>query len=173
MYIYKKNDVTLLVNTSTDDFLCAFSDVAIFYKLESHLKEHFGVTKKEGSQFEYLNLQITQSKYSVSYDQTDHIIDFTVHRFFPPEFVDRLKAVHTSFQTDSEFEQDLSEQLPATSEKLLALEKRYKGSYAKLIGMLNHPYYWTHQDIGFALSQLGRYTGAPSPAAFEGLYHGA
>ena len=100
----------------------------------------------------------------------DHIIDSIVHHFFPPESIERLKAVHTPFRIDSEFEQDLSEQLSATSEQLLALEKRYKGSYAKLIGMLNHPYCWTRQDIEFALSRLGRYTDTPSPAAFEGLY---
>ena len=81
----------------------------------NHLKEHFGVTKIEGPQFEYLNLRITQSKYGVPYDQTDHIIDSIVHHFFPPESTERLKAVHTSFRTDSEFEQDLLEQLPATS----------------------------------------------------------
>ena len=97
MYIYKKNVVILLVNISTDDFLSTFSNVAIFYKLENHLKEHFGVTKKEGPQFEYLNLQITQSKYGVSYDQTYHIIDSIVHHFFPPESTERLKAVHTPF----------------------------------------------------------------------------
>ena len=94
-----------------------------------------------------------------------------MHHVFPPESMERLKAVHTPLWIDSEFEQDLSEQLPAISEQLLALEKRYKGSYAKLIGMLKHSYCWTRQDIGFALSQLGRYTGAPSTAAFDGLYH--
>jgi len=170
LYLYRKDDVTLLVNTSTDDFLCAFSDVSIFYKLEAHLKEIFGLTKKEGPQFEYLNLRITQSKYGISYDQTGHIIDSIVHHFFPPDSTERLKDVHTPFRTDSQFEQDLSEQLPATGNHLRELEKRYGGSYSKLIGMLNHPYCWTRQDIGFALSRLGKYTGAPNPASFEGLY---
>ena len=82
--MYTKDDFTLLVNTSTDDFLCAFLDVSIFYKLEAHLKEIFGLTKKESPQFEYLNLRITQLKYGISYNQTDHIIDSIVHHFFQP-----------------------------------------------------------------------------------------
>ena len=55
-------------------------------------------------------------------------------------------------------------------EQLLTLEKRYKGYYVKLIGMLNHSYCWTRQDIGFTLSQLDRYICAPSPVVFEGSH---
>ena len=38
----------MVVNTSTDNFLCAVSDPAIFHSLESYLKGRFGVTKVEG-----------------------------------------------------------------------------------------------------------------------------
>ena len=87
----------------------------------------------------YLNLCITQSKYGISYDQSEHIIDSIIYYFFPPESTERLKDVHTPFRTDLQYEQDLSEQLPATGNQLHELEKRHKGSYVKLICMLNHP----------------------------------
>ena len=68
------------------------------------MKEIFGLTKKEGPQFEYLNLRITQLKYGIACNQTGHIIDSIVHHFFPSESTERLKDVHTPFRTDSQFE---------------------------------------------------------------------
>ena len=159
----------MLVNTSTDDFLCAYSSPDIFYSLEAYLKGHFGVTKVEGSQFEYLNLRITQSSYGISFDQTDHIIDTIVSHFFPPDTTDVLKKVHTPFRTDSQFEADLAEQLPATKEQLGVLVKQYKGSFPKIIGMLMHVYCWSRNDLGYALMCLSRYIQAPSRASFEGF----
>jgi len=90
----------MLVNTSIYDFLCAFYHVLIFHDLEIYLKGHFGVTKKEETQFEYLSLRITQSQYGVSYDQSEQMRDNDINYFFPPDKTAHLKTVHTPFRTE-------------------------------------------------------------------------
>ena len=40
------------------------------------------------------------------------------------------------FGTDSQFETDIHEDLPATEEQLVLLQKQYGGTYAEIIGQL-------------------------------------
>ena len=49
---------------------------------------------------------------------------------FPPHKIadSKLKQVHTPFRTDSEYEKELAEQLPATEDELKLLEQRYGDS---------------------------------------------
>ena len=73
LYLYQKDDTYMLVNTSTDDFLCAYSHDSIFRRLETFLSDFFGLTCKTGNQLSYLNIRIYQSSAGISFDQTDHI----------------------------------------------------------------------------------------------------
>lgn len=160
----------LLVNTSTDDFLCAFSDEVIFRRLYDYLKAHFGITICTGTHLEYLNLRIIQTKYGISYDQTEHINDEILTAYFSNDSDERYKSVHTPFRTDNVYERELAEQLPATPSQLLALEKKYKGSFPSIIGKLMHVFCWTRFDIGYAMTRLSKFIQTPSEAAFAGLY---
>ena len=172
LFIYDTDDRTMLLNTSTDDFLCAFNTRDIYQRLCTELSKLFDITTKEGTILSYLNLRIIQSEYGISYDQTDHIQRKIVNKYFPPSKIgdSTLKAVHTPFRTDSAFETELLETLPATGTELLALEQRYGGSYASILGDIMHVDCWSRFDISYAVNRLASYSHAPNAAAFAGLY---
>ena len=162
----------MIINTSTDDLLCAYSHVEIYKALCDYLKKYFDITTEEGTTFKYLNLRIIQSQHGISFDQTDHILRTIVEKFFPALRCEMLKRVHTPFRTDNEFERDLCEMLPATPSQLVALVKKYGGTFPEILGQLMHVYVFTRSDLGYTCSRLSRYTQAPSAAAFAGLHRG-
>ena len=171
LYKYEKDGFFLLVNTSTDDFLCAYNNEEIFSRLLSYLRRHFGITTKTGSRLDYLNLRIIQSSAGISYDQTEHIQDEILPIFFPPDSTERLKPVHTPFRTDSAYERELAEALPAQAPgQLQRLEQRYKGSYPRIMGMIMHVFVWSRNDLGYALSRLSKFIQTPSEPSFAGLW---
>ena len=44
LFVYEKDDVKMILNTSTDDFLCAYSNQSIFDTLCAHLKRFFDIS---------------------------------------------------------------------------------------------------------------------------------
>ena len=170
VFIYRSGDDLMLACTSTDDILCAYSRRDLFTRLKTHLAEYVDVTTQEGSRIKYLNLDIIQSQHGISYDQSAHIEDTIKSKFFPPDSTSTLKPVHTPFRTDSEFELDLCEELPASSDLLKDLHKRYGGTYPEILGQILHVFVWTRPDLGFACTRLGKYTQGPNSASFAGLY---
>ena len=172
LFMYDHNDEIMLVNTSTDDFLCAFNSRPIYDRVCSELKKLFAITTQEGPVLHYLNLRIVQSEFGVSYDQSEHIERKIIDKYFPPSKIgdSTLKPVHTPYRTDSDFEHDLLEQLPATGDALSALEQRYGGTYSSILGDIMHVDCWSRSDISYAVNRLSSYTHAPNAAAFAGLY---
>ena len=81
------------------------------------------VTIQEGNALKYLNIRIVQTDQGISIDQTHHIRTKILDLWFPPGTVERLKPADTPYRTDSEYEQALNKQLPATGEELAKLEK--------------------------------------------------
>ena len=172
LFIYQVEDDIMILNTSTDDFLCGYNNESIFNKLCENLKKLFDITVKQGSILMYLNLRIIQSIYGVSYDQTQHIIRKIINKYFPEWKIaeNGLKPVHTPFRTDSEYEKELMEQLPATGKELKALEEKYGGTFPGILGELMHVKCLSRFDLSYAIRRLGAYTHAPNAAAFAGLY---
>ena len=172
LFVYQKDGFFMILNTSTDDFLCGYNDRIIFDRLCTALRKLFDITVKEGTQLSYLNLRIIQSEHGVSYDQTEHIIHKIINKYFPPSKIEesKLKPVHTPFRTDSEYEKELMEQLPATGQELKALEERYGGTFAGILGELMHVECISRFDLSYTIRRLGAYTHAPNAAAFAGLY---
>ena len=170
VFIYRSDKDLMLVCTSTDDLLCAYSTRRLFQRLVDHLSDYVSVTMKEGSSITYLNIRIVQSSDGISYDQTSHIEDTIKRKFFPPARALSLKSVHMPFRTDSQFEINLSEELSASTQDLLHLIRRYGGTYAEILGYLLHVFVWTRPDLGYSCTRLGKYTQAPTPSAFAGLY---
>ena len=171
LFVYEKNDVKFILNTSTDDFLCAHSDDQIYEDLCTYLKQYFSITTNTGTELKYLNIRIIQSDHGISYDQTEHIHKM-LKKYFPDEKIadSTMKEVHTPFRTDNQFEIDLLEQLPATKEQLKLLEKKYGAGYSSILGDLMHIWVFSRPDSGYAITRLSQYTHAPSAAAFAGLY---
>ena len=105
----------------------------------------------------------------ISYNQTHHIRTSVVDVWLPPTTTERIKGADTPYRTDSQFEKDLSEQLPASQQELLVLEKDYGGKYSALIGQFLHIEQVTRFDLGFAVSRLAQFNAAPNAAAFRGF----
>ena len=171
LYYYCKNDAKFILNTSTDDFLCAYTHQETFESLCEYFKEFFSITTETGTTLNYLNLRIIQTSYGISYDQTDHIQRKIINKHFPPSKIEgtQLKSVHTPFRTDSQFEIDLLETLPANAEQLKLLEEQHGASYASIIGDIMHVYVWSRPDVGYSTTRLSRYIHAPSSPSFMGL----
>ncbi|MGB2447382.1 MAG: reverse transcriptase domain-containing protein [Candidatus Poseidoniaceae archaeon] len=170
LFRYSSGSRQHIVNISTDDLLCAFSHDDLFTSLRDHLSRMFDLTTKTGTQLEYLNFRIIQSPHGISFDQSTHILKTIINKFFPPATTDRLKTVHTPFRTDSAYETELFEDLPADKSQLAALIKRYSGTFPEILGQLMHVYVWSRPELGFGLTRLSRYTQGPTAAAFAGLY---
>ena len=169
LFVFYDGSAALIVVTSTDDFLCAYSHEDLFSTFKKHMERFVPVTVQQGNVLKYLNIRIVQTDQGISIDQTHHIRTKILDLWFPPATVERLKSVDTPYRIDSEYEQALNEQLPATEEELAKLEKQHKGSYLSHIGSFLHVQQVTLFAIGFTVTRLAQLAVAPNAAAFEGL----
>eukprot|EP00956_Cyclotella_meneghiniana_P008309 scaffold11091_cov47-Cyclotella_meneghiniana.AAC.1 len=172
LFIYDHDGQQMILNTSTDDFLCAFNDQSLFDRLCAKMRTMFDITTKEGEKFQYLNLDIIQTEHGISYDQTDHIRRKIINKYFPPDKISesKLKPVHTPFRTDSDYEKDLAEQLPASEDELKILEQRYGDSYGAILGEIMHVEVCSRFELSYSIRRLAQFTHGPTEAAFAGLY---
>jgi hypothetical protein len=140
LFVYVHNDGKMLLNTSTDEFLCAYNIKQVLDRLCTELQRLFDITTKGGTVLKYLNLSIIQTEHGVSFDQTEHIERKIINKYFPPSKIseNKLKPVHTPFRTDPEYENELMEQLPATGSELKALEEKYGGTYSGILREVVH-----------------------------------
>ena len=151
LYKCEQDNQALIVNTSTDDFLCAYSNPSICESFKSLLKRYFTITEKTGSTIFYLNIKIIQTSHGISCDQTEHIKE----KIVKPRFgeTNTFKKTHSPFLVNNQYENQLSEQLPATPTQLKQLEATHGGSFAHKIGAVLFYYVWTRQDLGYACTR--------------------
>ena len=118
-----------------------------------------------------LNLRIVQSPDGISYDQTQHIKDTIIGFWFKPSEQNNrfIKQVNTPFRTDSDYERELADTLPADEDRLQTLELEYGATYAFHFGRFMHVCVWSCAVLSCASSKLTRYTAVPHRPAFEGL----
>ena len=79
-----------------------------------------------------------------------------------------MKTADTPYRTDSQYEKDLAEKLPATGAELAKLESEHGGKFNALIGQFLHVQQATRPDIGFPTAKLAQYNVAPNEPAFHG-----
>ena len=167
LYVYERDHTQLLVALSTDDFLCAYTSTDIFYRFQAHLATYFNLTRQEGPELKYLNFRIIQSEFGISMDQTRHIRESIIDPWFGTST--NVRTADTPFRTDSQFEQDLAEVLPASPDELQQLEQEYNGPYRSTLGKLNHIQQCSRPDLSYPLNRLARFSVAPSRVTFHGL----
>ena len=85
MYQFHRNDTIMIIHTSTNNFICAYLHESIYHSLLVYLKKYFDVTIKQDTEIEYLNLCTIQTQHGTTFNQTKHIIEIIVNKFFPPE----------------------------------------------------------------------------------------
>jgi hypothetical protein len=160
----------MIIDTSTDDFLCGHNSNSLLNSFISYLKKYVNVTVQRGAILNYLNLRIVQSIHGISIDQTQHIRDTILDVWFPADTEEGMvKSAYTPFRTDSDYEKALAETLPATDEELVRLEYEYGGTFPHLIGKVSHVGVWSRPDLAYAMSRLQKYATIPHRPAFEGI----
>ena len=73
---YEQEDITqsLVVITSTDNFLVSYTSYDLFQSLSKHISAFVPITTQENKKvYKYLNCQIVQTDMGISFDQTHHI----------------------------------------------------------------------------------------------------
>jgi hypothetical protein len=168
LYFYQDhNDDVIIINASTDDLLCAFSDRRLFMQLHTFLSKYVTVSAQSGSILNYLNLRIVQSPDGISYDQTQHIKDTIIDFWFKPSKQNNrfIKPVDTPFRTDSDYERELADTLPADEASLQTLELEYGATYASDFGRFMHVCVWSHAELSYASSKpIAIYSHSTSPS---------
>ena len=104
LFVKHEGEESLIVVTSTDDFLCSSTSESLFANLVKHLEQYVPVTVQDGHILKYLNLRIIQTDQGVSFDQTHHIKTNIVDEWFPASKIERIKSADTPYRTDSEYE---------------------------------------------------------------------
>lgn len=168
LYVLHTSDYLLIVSVSTDDLLCSYSSVDVFHRLYKHLCKCFPCTKEEGALIRFLNLRIIQSPHGISFDQTEHIKQTIVDRWFPNQ-TSPVGQTDTPFRTDSAYETELAEALPLEGPELLQMEKEYNGKYSATVGQYNHIEQWSRPDTSYSTTRYASYAAFPTRPAFHGL----
>ena len=166
VFVFQNNSELLILLSETDDFLIMSSSKELYLKLKAKLNTSFEITFQESNVLHYLNLQIIQSEYGISFDQTKHILDM-VEPHFPRGST--FTKVNSPFRTDREYESELATATPASQSELQLLEKEYGGSYLSLYGQLLHVSTISRPQITNAMLRLGKFQSGPCKLAFEGL----
>ena len=138
LFIKHEGKESLIVVSSTVDFLCSSTSENLFTNLVNHLEQYVPITVQEGHTLKYLNLRIIQTDQGVSFDQTHHIKTNIVDEWFPASKTKRIKSADTPYCRDSKYERQLQEQLPATGTVLADPEKENGGRYNAIIGKFLH-----------------------------------
>ena len=163
VFTFRVGDDIMFLLSNVDDFLILSISASIYYQVRDKLKIMFELTTQEGSVIKFLNLRIISSEKVISLDQTKHILD-TVEQYFPK--LQHWKKVNTPMRTDSKFEEEYAEAIPASAKELKDLEVEFGGSYLTLYGKLLHIATVSRPQISNALSRLGKFQALPCRFAF-------
>ena len=118
LFTYYDGEEALVVVTSTDDFLCSYTDPGLFSRLITHLQQYVSITAQDATIIKYLNCRIIQTDQGTSFDQTHHIQTTICDKWFPKDSTERIKTADTPYRTDSKYEKAIVSQLPATPKDL-------------------------------------------------------
>jgi hypothetical protein len=169
-YYDKSTGEMMILDTSTDDFLCGHNSPTLLKPLIDYISKYVNVTVQQGEILNYLNLRIIQSRYGISINQTQHIKDTILDVWFPKDDgKSSIKAAHTPFSTDPKYKRKLVETLPAQEDELAQLEYECGGTFPHLVGKVSHVSVWTRPDLSYAMSRLQKFSTVPHRPAFEGI----
>ncbi len=171
---YTKRDshdqLEAMLSVTVDDFLLSYRNDKIQNEFYTHLSTAFDITTPSDiTKLKFLSLNIYQSEYGTSIDQTNHIHSNILTSWF--EDGHSPKITNTPFPTDTTFECDLSQSPPLDGDDLVMYESRYHGAFNHTIGKLLHIQQWTRYDLHYAVTRLASFTRNPNKYAFLALEH--
>ena len=143
-----------------------------FKRLTQQFNTIFYYTFQEGSKLKLLNIDMIQSKYGISIDQTDHIMKDIIQEYWGTKIKDEVKFQKSTFPTDTSFEQTLFMSTPLIVSELKQIEKTHGGSLNHWFGGLMNITVQTCYDLQYLTIQLSGYMNASTEPAFLALKHG-
>lgn len=168
--VWTYNKFKSLIALATDDNLVATQHQSCVDKIRATIDDMFDYTYNTGTQLKFLNLNIIQSSFGISIDQTQHIQKNVIDEYWKDKVVKNIKFQSAPFPTDPKFERTLFEAIPLVGDKLKQVEKQHGGSLNHWVGGLMHIGVQTRYDLAYTCMRLSGYMCAPSIPAFQALH---
>ena len=92
-----KNGIRSIIALATDDMLFDTTDESAFYQLLAEFGRYFDYTVRTGMELSFLNFRVIQSPYGISIDQSTHIRQNILQKYFLPS--DNIHNNIKSFST--------------------------------------------------------------------------
>ena len=168
LFTWNKNNHRALLALATDDIIFASTDESLWNILQSTFQQYFDYTTRTGPELAFLNFRIIQSEHGTSIDQTNHIQQTILNKYFTTD--KRVPFYSSPFPLDSKFEIELFESLPLSENDLTKIEERYNGTYCFYIGAIQHVANYSRPDLEYAIMRLSGYNANPTLACFKALH---
>ena len=118
-----------LLCLATDDMLFASTSKILYDLLLKEFAKYFEYTTRTGPELSFLNYRIVQSEWGISIDQTTHIRQNILAKYFPNE-KETVPFYSSPFPKDGKIEMDLYQAPHLTEEELAALAKKHRGGFS-------------------------------------------
>lgn len=126
---------TSITCLATDDMLFGTTDPRAFDCLLLEFKKYFEYTTCSGQELSFLNFQIIQSEYGISINQSSHICQNILQKFFPQK--DLVIPFSSSlFLLSNDFEMKLFRAPHLSDDELKSLAEKYRGGFSTWSGAL-------------------------------------
>ena len=119
-----------------------------------------------------LNINMIQSKYGISIEQTDHIIKNIIQEYWLTKTKYEVKFQKSPFPVDTYFEHALFMDSPIIGEELKQIEKSYGGSLNHWVGGLMQITVQNVCDLQYLTICLSGHMNKPTQPDFIALKHG-
>jgi len=167
IYTWKHQHYTSYLAISTDDILLLTPHHSCYDELKQQLGYMFDYTTSSGEILHFLNLRIIQTTDAISFDQTQHIENNILPRYFN-ETTD-VPYVSHPFPTDSTYEVELYKAFPLIGNDLQSIIREHNGSLAHWVGELIHVTTHSRPDLAYTTMRLSGYMACPKAPIFRAL----
>jgi len=170
VFIWNLPTETCFLAIETDDILFISKTRTPFLQLKSELEKLFDLTVCEGSILKFLHLQIIQSPFGVSFDQTTHIKNTILHDYFKEILATSIPCQLYPFPIDASFECHLYKAPPLSGLDLVNVTKCFRFSFGHLVGGLMHITQVSRPNLSYSVMRYAGYMACPNLPIFEALH---
>ena len=118
--------------------------------------KYFTYTTRTGTELSFLNYRIIQSEWGISIDQTTHIRQNILAKYFPDKTM-KVPFQSSPFPLDNGVEMKIFEATDLSDKELSELAKIHRGGYSTWAGALLHIAVKSRPDLSYATMRLTGY----------------
>ena len=131
----------------------ASTSVKLYNLFLQEFSKYFSYITRTEPELPFLNYRVIQSKYGISIDQTTHIRQNILAKYFPNED-EKIPFYSSPFPLDNSVKMEIYN-APNLSEKELSdLAKIHRGGYSTLAGALLHVADKSRPDLSYSAMKL-------------------